>query len=283
MVTIALLLAGVALLAWPAHAGMAMGPPAPGPPPTSRARRFPAWPLSARRSPARSWPAAAWASPSRWAPPAAAGAAGLWVSVPCGVAAAIVSLTAAVLVRRARVARRSRAELTAATAALRALARDLRSGTSPEIAVRNAAASAPPEVASVLSALPGPPGAGYVTAGAPDAAPGSVRADVRSRLRAGWDLSLAHGVPLAAVTAAVAADLDDRARGADARAAQVAGPAVSGYVLAGLPAAGLLLGAGMGTHPLAVLTGSPLGGGLLLAGTVLCCAGLLWSDRLVRR
>jgi tight adherence protein B len=58
---------------------------------------------------------------------------------------------------------------------------------------------------------------------------------------------------------------------------------VSGYVLSALPAAGLLLGSGMGADPLAVLTGSAWGGALLIAGTLLCCAGLLWTDRIVRR
>ena len=80
----------------------------------------------------------------------------------------------------------------------------------------------------------------------------------------------------------MAGDLDDRAQLAESMAAQVAGPATSGYVLAALPIAGLLLGAGMGTDPIGVLTGSTVGGALLVAGTLLCSAGLLWSDRIVR-
>jgi tight adherence protein B len=50
-----------------------------------------------------------------------------------------------------------------------------------------------------------------------------------------------------------------------------------------LPLLGLALGAGMGADPIQVLLSSALGNILLLVGVSLTCAGLLWSDRIVRR
>ena len=67
------------------------------------------------------------------------------------------------------------------------------------------------------------------------------------------------------------------------RAGEVAGPRVSGYVMALLPALGLALGIGMGADPVQVLVGSPIGAVLLLVGVSLSCIGLLWSARIVRR
>lgn len=179
------------------------------------------------------------------------------------------------LVLRARASGRTRRIEDSVTAMLRALARDLLAGTGPAAAVTEAARGRP---ATVVAVLPFAVGGGSLPV---DVAP--ALADVRDRLRAGWELSVRHGIPLAAVVTAVADDAADRSRAAQERATQVAGPAVSGYVLAGLPVAGLVLGAGMGAHPLDVLTGSIAGGILLVVGTLLCCGGLLWADRIVRR
>jgi len=48
--------------------------------------------------------------------------------------------------------------------------------------------------------------------------------------------------------------------------------------LAGLPVLGVALGQLMGADPLRILLGGGLGGILLLIGTALGCAGLLWTD-----
>ncbi|MBN9188067.1 MAG: hypothetical protein J0I62_06110 [Microbacterium sp.] len=82
--------------------------------------------------------------------------------------------------------------------------------------------------------------------------------------------------------AMLADDITDRSAAERARAAQVAGPAVSGYVLAALPIAGLLLGTGMGSDPIAVLGSTTVGGALLVIGVALSCGGLVWADRIVR-
>jgi len=81
----------------------------------------------------------------------------------------------------------------------------------------------------------------------------------------------------------VVLDAAERLTADSERAGQVAGPRVSGYVMAALPVLGLLLGAGMGADPLKVLAHSGIGAVLLVVGVTLTCAGLLWSARIVRR
>jgi tight adherence protein B len=244
-----------------------------------------------------------------------AGLLGLLVSWPGAVAAALLGATGYTLARRSVLRARRHRELAAAAAALDALGREVESGAAPSEALLAVAESAPARMAAVLRALAGgarpashvspspgtrAPGAdGVAGSRRPDrwvgrgrrharAVAQSARDDVWANeigpgLLAGWSLCRRHGIPLAAVVRAVAGDAHDRRRAAQQRAAQVAGPVVSGYVLSALPAAGLLLGSGMGADPLAVLTGSAWGGALLIAGTLLCCAGLLWTDRIVRR
>jgi tight adherence protein B len=63
----------------------------------------------------------------------------------------------------------------------------------------------------------------------------------------------------------------------------MAGPRASAAVLAGLPAVGLLLGEAMGVQPLRVLSTTGTGQTLLVVGTGLLCAGVLWSARLTDR
>jgi tight adherence protein B len=209
------------------------------------------------------------------------------------IASVLIGYTASRLLRRACAAARFRHECAALTAALRGIVRELRAGVPPGAAMDFATADAAPETRQVLQAIALPEGAhpagalreGAQPAGAPPDArprrPAAVPAGVVEQIRQAWAASLAHGIPLAAVLAACVADLDDRAAVAQLRAQHVAGPAVSGYVLAALPAAGIAMGAGMGSQPVDVLLGSTLGGALLVAGVALCCAGLLWTGRIV--
>jgi tight adherence protein B len=43
---------------------------------------------------------------------------------------------------------------------------------------------------------------------------------------------------------------------------------------------GLMLGAGLGGHPVALLVSTPLGTALLLAGAALALTGTVWVERL---
>jgi tight adherence protein B len=222
--------------------------------------------------------------------------------VACGLAAAIASATALSLVKGAMRRRRRVRELAALSSGLRLFARELASGASATAALKavtmsNDAASAPwfdLAESSVFGASRATGGGsmnddrwyGGRTAGRANRTRAWAAADsevvrLASRLRAGWAMSVRHGIPLAAIAEALSRDIDARRAAIQHRETLTAGPAVSGYVLAALPAAGLALGGTMGAHPVAVLTGSSLGGVLLVVGTALTCLGLRWSDRIV--
>ena len=101
------------------------------------------------------------------------------------------------------------------------------------------------------------------------------------RLGTLWALSVARGVPLAKLVAALRDDIDHANRHRDATRAALAGPQTTAVVLALLPIAGVLMGTAMGAKPLAFLTGGGLGGVLLVVGTALVCAGVAASRRII--
>ncbi len=203
---------------------------------------------------------------------------GLLGGVLAGLAAGMFGATTAHLVRRQLVERAGAAEWTTLLAALRMLARDLRSGAPPVAAAAAAAAATDGPAGELLVDLSAAARLGVERALPARAGPSG---QVAAQLRAGLRLSTRHGVPWAVLVDAIATDVADRVDATGLRAAQVAGPRFSGYVLAALPVFGLLMGAGMGADPLAVLFGPPPGAALLPVGVALACAGLLWSARIV--
>ncbi len=96
-------------------------------------------------------------------------------------------------------------------------------------------------------------------------------------LGACWWLSARCGTPLAVAAQRLAVVATRQAATAADVDATLAGPRLTGRLLAGLPVAGLLLG---GRSAPAVLVGTPLGRTCLVAGVLLDAAGLLWIDRL---
>ena len=216
------------------------------------------------------------------------------VAGPAGMLAmAAVLGTGLLLGRRALLDRRRRTALIDIQAGLRMLTRELRAGAEPAAAARNAGTAAKGDGAIVLVALAelarsddrsasvpllGAVGiAGSLASGVPPAV------QVAARLRSGWLLTRRHGVAFTPLIDALAADLAEQISADGERSGEVAGPRMSGYVMALLPLLGLALGAGMGADPVQVLLASALGNILLLVGVSLTCAGLLWSDRIVRR
>jgi tight adherence protein B len=173
------------------------------------------------------------------------------------------------------------------------LARELRAGAEPATAARNAGAASSGDGATVLLALAElarsdersshavPVGAEGIAGSLASAVAPAVQ--VSARLRSGWLLTRRHGVAFAPLIDALAADLVEQIAADGERSGEVAGPRMSGYVMALLPVLGLALGVGMGADPIQVLLSSALGNILLLVGVSLICAGLLWSDRIVRR
>jgi tight adherence protein B len=201
------------------------------------------------------------------------------------LAAAMLLATAGVLGRRMLAQRRRRRCLPDVLRGLRALHRELRTGADPLTAVGGAVEACQGPGARVLRALQQLMRSGDGDAWLP---PGEVRgADPAEHtvefLRSGWLLSRRHGVAFGRVVSALADELTDQLAADEARRAQLAGPRMSGYVMAALPLMGLLLGAGMGVIPVAVLTGSAVGNLLLVVGVALMCGGLLWSAGIVGR
>lgn len=149
--------------------------------------------------------------------------------------------------------------------AVGALLRELRAGSSPEVALR-----------AVLVEYPGSPALVAVLDDAVTDDP------VAQRLRDSAALSTGLGLPWSGVLVAVADDLRVQSRIRVARAAAMAGPRLSGWVLAALPVVGIGLGYGMGTDPLRVLLHSGPGQLLMLVGAGLTSGGLWWVRRIAR-
>ena len=115
-----------------------------------------------------------------------------------------------------------------------------------------------------------PRGIGSTTAGA---LPGAIAA-----------CRLTHelGAPLAEVLQRCAEGLTEAGHARAARAVALAGPRATARLLGWLPVLGLVLGAGIGADPVAVLLGGGLGSACLLAGVALMVAGRRWVVALER-
>ena len=243
-----------------------------------------------------------WAAPllaRRWIAPllvALATAIGSVAGVAAACSALLVSCTAAKLASAELRLRRERTELRELRGATATLAREIRAGAGPVRAVLATAAAHPGRPAAILESLAmgvgGTPGLFPLSSSnfsvqrsrgrrSEEGRPG-YGAEVADRLTSSWSMSARYGVHWAALIDTVTADLADRESADSRRNAQVAGPRVSGYVLAAMPALGLLLGVGMGADPLRVLIGTGVGSVLLLTGTSLTCLGLLWTASIVR-
>lgn len=98
-----------------------------------------------------------------------------------------------------------------------------------------------------------------------------------------WALAQTHGLPVATLLEATRDRLDTAQRHYSATTSALAGPKATAIVLACLPLAGIAMGGLMGARPLVFLTGTTLGGVLLLTGTVLTCAGVLLSYMIVSK
>ncbi|MCE6999611.1 type II secretion system F family protein [Saccharothrix sp. S26] len=207
--------------------------------------------------------------------------AGIALGALVGVGGAIAGgLLAATVWRTYRETARQRDHLAASGAladGLKAFVAELRAGAHPAKAAMGAAEDADRPAADVLRAIAATSSRGgdveAALADFPDA----------HQLARAWRLSAVHGVPLADVLDAVRRDLDRRTAFAGQVHARMAGPRAGAAVLAGLPLLGVVLGELGGAGPLAVLSGTPPGQALLVAGVVLICAGLRWSGRLTRQ
>jgi tight adherence protein B len=190
------------------------------------------------------------------------------------IALGVVAAAGRELVRRRTVAA---ADLRAARllSACEGLAADLRAGQ-PPVAALEAAAGEWPELAPAAAAA-------RLGADVPAALrtfarrPGAAQARV---LAAAWQVAHRSGAGLADALGMVAVHLRAVRTAARVVATEMAAAAATARLLAVLPAAVLLLGNGLGGHPVRFLLDTPPGLGCLGAGLCLEYLGLLWLGRI---
>lgn len=95
-----------------------------------------------------------------------------------------------------------------------------------------------------------------------------------------WQVAVTTGAPLGPSLETVAAALRADEEVDRLVAGELAAPRLTGLILALLPAGGVGLGYLIGGDPIGFLIGTPWGWGCLLAGCLLACAGLLWTEHL---
>ncbi len=184
---------------------------------------------------------------------------------------------------RARRRSRDRVEQSAALAGgLRLMVAELRAGAHPATAAEGAGRDCAPGVTDVFADIAATARLGgdvpALLEGSDRGTP-ELRVAVTRTARC-WRLAEHHGVPLAGLLDAVRRDLESRSEFAGDVESKMAGPRSTAAVLSGLPVLGLLLGQAVGAGPFGVLAGSLTGQVLLVAGTGLICAGVLWTLRL---
>jgi tight adherence protein B len=206
--------------------------------------------------------------------------------VPPSAAVALALVSGTVAWRRRGTVQRVRraSESAALQAALDVLAGELRAGAHPVIAFETAAAEVSEDVASALRAVAARARLGVdVAVGLNAAATRSTVPAYWSRLAACWELANRHGLAIATLMRTAHRDVVERQRFESRVTAGMAGARATAMVLAGLPVLGMALGQLIGADPVRFLLSGSLGGGLLVIGSALACAGLLWSDRITNR
>jgi tight adherence protein B len=204
--------------------------------------------------------------------------------VTTSLAAALLGATIAVRHRRRSRRRRGADEARALGTALDVLVGELRVGAHPVRAFDVAATEADqPWVGAGLRAVAARARLGAdVPAGLRSVARSSSLPAQWERLAVYWELGCEHGLAISTLMHAAQRDIAERQRFATRVNSGMAGARTSAAILAALPVLGVLLGQLIGAEPVGFLLSGP-GGGLLVAGVTLVCAGLLWSDRITER
>ena len=200
------------------------------------------------------------------------------------LAAALVAATAALRYRRRRRLRRATEEGRTLEAALDVLVGELRVGSHPVHAFGVAADETVGAVAVSLRAVAARARLGAdVTAGLGAAARSSAQPTYWHRLAVCWQLASDHGLAIASLMRTAQRDIVELQRFSARVTSGLAGARATAAILASLPVLGVLLGQLIGARPLSFLLSGQAGGWLLVAGSMLACGGLLWSDRIIER
>ena len=214
-----------------------------------------------------------------------------------GVLVAVVALPPAVLlasailgatlIRRRRRRQRDRDRTRAGqvlAGALETLVGELRVGAHPLRAFAIAASESDGAIGAALRAVAARAGLGADVGAGLRAVASSTSVPAQwDRLAVCWQLAADHGLAMAALIRTAQRDIVERQRFTARVEAGLAGARATAAILAGLPLLGVALGELIGADPVRFLLGGGVGGGLLIAGTVLVCAGLAWADRITDR
>jgi tight adherence protein B len=219
-----------------------------------------------------------------WLIACAAMAAALALPLTTVLAVAVLGTTVGLRYRRRRRIGRAVDEGRALEAALDVLVGELRAGSHPVRAFRVAADETDGTVAAALRAVAARARLGAdVVAGLRTAARSWGLPENWKRLAACWQLASDHGLAIASLMRAAQRDIAERQRFSVRVTAGMAGARATAVILAGLPVLGVLLGELIGASPLHFLLSGRAGGWLLVIGSMLACAGLVWSDRITER
>ncbi|MGC5024529.1 type II secretion system F family protein [Tsukamurella sp. DT100] len=209
----------------------------------------------------------------------------LAVAVPLGalligpgqaLAAALAAGTVRDLRARNRAARERMSRLSAILAGVEAMVAELSVGAHPAAACTTAGRDADdPHVRAVFAEMAGRAELGGDVAVGLRAHAGESAA--WSRIAAAWETGTRHGIGMGELLASVREDLRARERYERRAHSALAGARATAQVLAALPVLGVAMGQLIGADPLGTLLGTGAGGVLLVLGTCLTCAGLLWS------
>ncbi|GAA1093062.1 type II secretion system F family protein [Tsukamurella spumae] len=192
------------------------------------------------------------------------------------LAAALAAGTARELWACSRARNEAAARLSAVLAGVDAMVAELSVGAHPAAACATAGRDAEdPHVRAVFAEM-----AGRAELG------GDVAAGLRAhaaesaawaRIAAAWETGTRHGIGMGELLASVREDLRSRERYLGRAHSALAGARATAQVLAALPVLGVLMGQLIDADPVGTLLGTGAGGVLLVVGTCLTCAGLLWS------
>lgn len=271
MLSLAIAVLAAAGVCWPAGAGRDR---------LGRLRRR--WAAPAAGPNSRRWVDQSWLD-RRWLPLSVvlcAGFGALLAGPGGGLAAAMAGATALARWRAGRERRAGTASATGLSDALAVVVAELRAGAHPGQAIRVAGTDSHADATRALSTAAAAARLGGDVPVALRRAGPAVLDPWLGRVADAWSLADRHGIPLADLLDAVRADTEHRVRFAAELQARLAGPRATSAVLAGLPLFGLVLGHAVGAAPLRVLSATPAGQLLLVVGTGLACAGVLWSARL---
>jgi tight adherence protein B len=219
-----------------------------------------------------------------WSAIGAAAAGAIFLPVTTIFAVVVLGATLRLRYRRRRRSRRGTDESRELETAIDVLVGELRVGAHPAHAFAVAADETDGPVADSCRAVAARARLGAdVTAGLRSVAETSALPAQWDRLAVCWQLAAEHGLAMSTLMRAAQRDIAERQRFSGQVRSAMAGARATVAILASLPVLSVLMGQLIGADSVAFLLRGHAGGWLLVAGMILVCGGLLWSDRITAR